>query len=427
LLQNIVCYYWESKVKGDMESILIVTPHFYPENFKINDFALDFVKRGYRVDVLTAVPDYPRGSFYPGYGIFKNNRQIFNGVRIFRSPIVARGKGTGVNLAINYISLLIGSVITAATLINNKYDLIFVYEPSPITIGIPAIFLKKALRIPLVFWVLDLWPESVIAASKLNNQKVIQVLEPLVRWIYKHSDKILVSSRGYLNSVQDKVDATEKVEYFPQWAESIFKPLTNKNYLLNSIPRDSFKIMFAGNIGEAQDFSSIIEAAISLRDHKDIQWIVLGSGRKLGWVQQKIQENQLEGCFHMLGSFPMEKMPEFYAHADAMLFSLKSEHIFSITVPAKVQSYLACGKPVLAMIDGEGADIIDEAEAGYTSPAEDPKKLVKNILKMSQSPSTEMEQMGLNALAYYRANFDREYLLNKAEIMFSSIQGRFSG
>ena len=409
-----------------MKKLLIVTPHFYPENFKINDFALDFVKRGYRVDVLTAVPDYPGGSFYSGYGILKNNRQIIKGVRIFRSPIVARGKGTAVNLAINYISLLIGSVITATTLINNKYDLIFVYEPSPITIGIPAILLKKMLRIPLVFWVLDLWPESVIAASKLNNQKVVRVLEPLVRWIYKHSDKILVSSRGYLKSVQEKVGVTKKVEYFPQWAEPMFKPLSNENYLLKSIPRDSFKIMFAGNIGEAQDFSSIIQAATSLRDHKDIQWIVLGVGRKFDWVQEKIQENQLEECFHMLGSYPLEMMPEFYAHADSMLFSLKNEKIFSITVPAKVQSYLACGKPVLAMINGEGANIIDEAEAGYTSPAEDPNKLAKNILKMSRLPRAEMEKMGLNALDYYKSNFNRDRLLNKIDNMFNLMLERSS-
>ena len=409
-----------------MKNLLIVTPHFYPENFRINDLAFSFAKRGYRVDVLTAVPDYPEGRYYKGYGIFKKSREVVNGVRVYRSPIIARGEGRGFNLGVNYLSLLFGSVITAVGLIRNGYDLVFVYEPSPITIGIPAIIIKKALRIPLVFWVLDLWPESVIAASNVRKQFIIRWLDWIVAWTYKHSDKVLVSSRGYIASVNQKVDSIDKVEYFPQWAEPIFRPMKVSGILPKSIPSNSFIIMFAGNIGEAQDFPSIIEAANSLKHIKSIQWVILGNGRKKVWLENKIKEMQMEECFHLLGSFSLEEMPKFYAEADAMLFSLKREDIFSLTVPAKVQSYLACGKPIIAMIDGEGATIIEEARAGLTCAAEEPSRLAKNIIKMSELSVGERKKMGSNAVKYYCENFERNALLNKIEGVFNTLQPRTS-
>ena len=179
--------------------------------------------------------------------------------------------------------------------------------------------------------------------------------------------------------------------------------------------------MFAGNIGEAQDFPSILEAANQLKKYNDVQWIILGRGRKEEWVKLKIKEYELENCFHMLGNFPLEKMPSFYANADAMLFSLKDEYIFSITIPAKVQSYLACGKPILAMINGEGGEIVNDANAGLTCSAESPKKLVENILKMKKMSAKDIHSMGSNARKYYNDNFERAYLFNKAEYIFKTM------
>jgi glycosyltransferase involved in cell wall biosynthesis len=402
-------------------NILIVTPHFYPENFRINDFAIEYHKRGHHISVLTAIPDYPKGKFYDGYGVFKNNRETYNGIEIYRAPIIPRGSGSNLRLALNYISFVVGGIFTSLFLLKNEIDLIFVFAPSPITVGIPAIFIKKIKKIPLCFWVLDLWPESVVSAGNLKSSLIPKILNPVVKFIYKHSDRILVSSNGFINSIVDKEVSRDKLEFFPQWAETIFKPIKSNEYILGEIPKNSFKIMFAGNIGEAQDFSSILEAAQLLKSDPNIQWIILGGGRREEWVKSRIKEYELENCFHLLGSFPLDKMPEFYANADVMLFSLKDEYIFSITIPAKVQTYLACAKPVLAMVNGEAGEIVKNANAGLVCPAESPEALVKNILILQKMETDELSEMGKNARKYYDEYFERSLLFDKAENIFKEI------
>ena len=402
-------------------NILIVTPHFHPENSRINDFALEFQKRGHNITVLTAIPDYPGGKYYDGYGIFKKNREVSNSINIYRAPLIPRGSGSNIRLALNYISFIFGALFTSLFMMKNEFDIVFVFEPSPITVGIPAIFIKKIKKIPLCFWVLDLWPESVVSAGNLKSSFIPRILNPIVRYIYKHSDRILVSSNGFMNSIVDKGISKDKIEFFPQWAEPIFKPMKSNKFLLTGVPEKSFKIMFAGNIGEAQDFPSIIEAARQLRHDQDIQWVVLGGGRREEWVKSKIKEYELENSFHLLGSFPLEKMPEFYANADAMLFSLKDEYIFSITIPAKVQSYLACGKPILAMVNGEGGKVVVDAKAGFSCAAESPHELVQNILKMKTMREKDLSEMGENARKYYDDNFERSYLFDKAENIFRTM------
>ena len=402
-------------------NILIVSQYFYPENFRINDFAQEFQSRGHKVTILTGTPNYPGGDYYEGYGAFKKNRESYEGIEIFRSPLIPRGSGSSVRLALNYISFIFGSIFTSFFLLNKKFDIIFVFEPSPITVCLPAIFIKKIKNIPICFWVLDLWPESVVSAGNLKTGIIPKILNPLVKFIYTNSDKILVSSRGFINSIVEKGINKNKVDFFPQWAEPIFKPVKPDKNNLDFIPQNSFKIMFAGNIGEAQDFPSIIEAAIILKAKKNIHWVILGGGRKEDWVKAEIKKNKLENCFHIMGSYPLEKMPEFYAQADCMLFSLKKEYIFSITIPAKVQTYLACAKPVLAMIDGEASKMIDDAQAGLTCPSERPELLASNIKELSSLGQNELNRMGQNALDYYNKEFERTMLMDRMESIFNKM------
>ena len=399
-------------------NILIVTQYFYPENFRVNDLATEFKNRGHEITVLTGIPNYPAGKYYNGYGVVKNNRETYKGIKIFRSPLIPRGSGSSVRLALNYISFIIGSIFTSLFLLRKKFDIIFVFEPSPITVCLPAIFIKKIKRIPICFWVLDLWPESVVSAGNLKTGLIPKILNPLVKFIYKHSDKILVSSRGFINSIEEKGINKNKVNFFPQWAEPIFKPLKPERILLTSISTNDFIVMFAGNIGEAQDFPSILEAAKLLREYSNIHWVILGGGRKEKWVRERVDEFNLGSNFHLLGSYPLEKMPEFYSHADCMLFSLKKEYIFSITIPAKVQTYLACAKPVVAMIDGEAAKIIDDSKAGISCPSESTEILSKNIKHLSLMKKNDLNKLGENALAYYNKEFERDMLIDEMEKLF---------
>ncbi len=401
-------------------NILIVSQYFYPENFRLNDFAVSFMNKGHNVSVLTSIPNYPDGAFYEGYGIFGKFNDVYEGIRIYRSPTIPRGTGSNTRLAINYISFVIGGILRSLFILKNEYDIIFVFG-SPITVGFPAIFIKILKNVKICFWVVDLWPDSVVFGGNLKSNFIPMILTPMVRFIYNQSDKILVSSNGFIDSIVNNGVNRNKIQYFPQWAESMFIPMKSKNNLLRNIPNKSLKIMFAGNIGEAQDFPSILEAAKYLNDFKDIHWIILGGGSKKKWVDMKIKDSNMESNFHLFGSFPVEKMPEFYSNADVMLFSLKDEYIFSVTIPAKVQSYLACAKPILAMINGEAGKIIDDASAGLTCPAASPKLLAENIIKIKEMNQDELDEMGFNGRKYYIENFDRSTLLNKAEKIFYSM------
>ena len=404
--------------------ILIVTPHFWPENFRINDFAFEFVNRGHEVSVLTAVPDYPHGQFHEGYNIYKNNREVINNVKIFRAPLIPRGNGSGIRLAINYLSLIIGSILTAINLLKFNYDIVFVYQPSPITIGIPAILIKKFKRIPMVFWVLDLWPESIYAASSAKSRIFEYFLLPIVKLVYYYSDELLVSSEGYIDSIVKKGIPRSKISFFPQWSEDIKPPKVNNPINLPNIPSGAFIIMFAGNIGEAQNFDTILSAAKLLIYNRKIHWVVLGDGRKSNWVKQKSVELGISGNFHLLGRFPVEAMPDYFSKAHIMLLPLKNEHIFSLTIPAKLQSYFANKKPVLALISGISAKIINDTNSGFVCSPDSPSDIVKAVKKAYDLPVAELTKMGENAYEYYQNNFNREILFNKIDSRFENLINR---
>jgi colanic acid biosynthesis glycosyl transferase WcaI len=396
-------------------NILIVSQYFYPEIFRINDLANEFQSKGHQLTILTGTPNYPSGQFFDGYGIFKKNIDNYKGMRVLRCPLIPRGSASSLRLVLNYVSFVFSSIIASLFLLNKDYDIIFVFEPSPITVCLPAIFIKKIKKIPICFWVLDLWPESVISAGNFKTENISKLLNPLVKFIYNHSDKILVSSQGFIKSIVAKGISKKKITYLPQWAETLFKPVKNHGNELSFIPNDSFKIMFAGNIGEAQDFPSIIKCASILKKYQHIHWIILGDGRKKEWVQSEIKKQNLESNFHLLGKFPLEKMPSFYSQADCMLFSLKKDDIFSITVPAKVQTYLACAKPIIAMIDGEASKIIIDSKAGFVSPSQSPVLLAKNIKKISLLSQNELNKLGKKAFNYYKSEFERSFLIEKIE------------
>lgn len=396
-----------------MEKILICTNHFYPETFRCNDVAFELAHRGYDVTVLTAIPDYPKGKYYDGYGIFRKRRETVNGVKVIRGFIIPRGNGGGVRLLINYLSFLISSVFISLFLgLFRKYDKVLIHETSPVMIGIPAVIVSKIQKVPLFFWVLDLWPESLQAAGGINNPKVLGVFEKLTTWIYKNSDKILISSKGFEESIKEKGDFGSKIVYFPNWADKALE--LNVDYQIPDLP-NGFIVMFAGNIGEAQDFDHIMEAAKYLKDARQIHFVFVGDGRKRPWVEKYRDDHQLQNTVHWLGRHPVEAMPAFFEQADVMLMTLKDVSIFSLTAPAKLQAYMSAGKPILAMMDGEGPRIIEEASCGFSVPASDSHALAEIIIRLSKMPKEELQKLGQNGKAYQQTYFDLEKSINHLE------------
>jgi glycosyltransferase involved in cell wall biosynthesis len=384
--------------------VLLVTQYFYPENFKSNDIAFELTKRGYEVTVLTGIPNYPQGSFYQGYGFFRKRLQLIDGVKVRRAFLFPRGKGGGIRLALNYFSWAFFASIFAFFLsLFYKYDAVIVHEPSPITQGIPAILVKKIQRIPLYFWVLDLWPESLISAGGVTNKRVIRLFTNIAKWIYNNSDKILISSKGFRESILEKGDYNDKIVYFPNWGENIFY-CSESSFQIPLLPK-GFLVMFAGNIGEAQDFESIMRAALQLKE-ENIKFILIGDGRKKQWVESFIKEHDLYQTVYCLGCFPIDAMPSFFAQANLMLLSLKNELIFNLTVPAKLQAYMAAGKPVIAMLNGEGRNIIEESGCGLSVAAGDFNALAESLMKLKDMSLDEMKKLGENGNRYFMQYFN---------------------
>ena len=396
-----------------MEKILICTNHFYPETFRCNDVAFELASRGYDVTVLTAIPDYPKGKYYDGYGVFRKRCETINGVKVIRGFIIPRGNGGAIRLLLNYLSYFISSIIISIFLgLFRKYDKVLIHETSPVMIGVPAVIVKKLRKCPLYFWVLDLWPESLQAAGGISNKRVLMAFEKLTTWLYKKSDKILISSKGFEESIVEKGDFKDKIIYFPNWADKALE--VKGDYKLPDMP-SGFKVMFAGNIGEAQDFDHIMEAAKLLENEKDIHFVFVGDGRKRSWVENFRDENQLKDTIHWVGRHPVEAMPAFFEQADVMLMTLKDVSIFSLTAPAKLQAYMSAGKPILAMMNGEGPRIIKEAACGYSVPASDSRALADTILELSRMSKEELKVLGRNGRLYQQQHFDLDKSINHLE------------
>ncbi|MEG1854768.1 MAG: glycosyltransferase family 4 protein [Acinetobacter sp.] len=390
------------------QHLLFITQYFYPENFKGNDIAFDLVQRGVDVTVITGIPNYPSGKFYKGYGLFKKTRETINGVHIIRIPLVPRGSNS-IMLMLNYFSFaFFASIFTFFHCLLHKYDSCFIQQLSPITIALPGIIFKKLTHKPLSCWVLDLWPESLQSAGGVHNKMVLSFFDYIASMMYRNSDNILISSRGFEDFIAKKGDFKYKISYFPNWADHVLNHAFECN--LPAMPV-GFRVMFAGNIGEAQDFNHLVEAAKLLSLEDEIKLIIIGDGRKKMWVDEQIVKYKLENVMYMFGRYPIESMPAFFRMADVMLVSLKNEIIFNLTAPAKIQAYMSVEKPIVAMMNGEGAAIVRDAQCGIIVPAESPIALVEALKQIKNLTAKERTILGINGRNYCETHFDKDRCL----------------
>jgi colanic acid biosynthesis glycosyl transferase WcaI len=328
---------------------------------------------------------------------------------------------------LNYLSFVIsGTVFGAWKLRGKSFDAIFVHESSPVTVGLPAVALRVLKRAPVAFWVLDLWPETLEAVGVVRSKRVLAMVGKLVSFIYDRCDMILAQSRSFIPQIARYCADTERIVYFPSWAEPLFES-SGKVDPAPEVPEadGTFDIMFAGNIGDAQDFPAILDAAELLREDSRIRWLIVGDGRVAQWVRSEIKRRGLERSVLMLGRFPLERMPSFYARADALLVSLKDEPIFAMTIPGKLQSYLAAGIPIIAMLNGEGADVVRRAEAGLTCSAGDSRGLADIATKLADMPEEERRRLGRNAMAVSASDFNRERLMTSLETWLAELNRKF--
>lgn len=400
--------------------ILVVSQYFHPETFRINDMCTEWVKRGYKVTVITGIPNYPMGKTFEGYGLNKRRHEEWNGVEIMRIPLVPRGKGS-IGMMLNYVSFMISGIV-AGKCKKVKADVVFSFEVSPMTQVLSGVSFAKRLKVPHFLYVQDLWPENVITVTGIHNPVVIGPIQKMVDYIYKNTDEIFATSRSFVNAICDrkKKVPSEKVHYWPQYAEEFYHPedkiKAKEEIRKMGISEDnSFKVVFTGNIGTAQGLQILPRTADILKA-ENIKFVLVGDGRYLEEFNKEVADRKLEDKFIMIERQPAEKISMILAWCDVAFISFANDELWTKTIPAKLQSYMACGMPVVASAQGETEKIINEAKCGKCVPIGDEKALAEAISNMMNE---NLVSMGNNSRQYFLSHFDKQKLMDEMDDYFA--------
>lgn len=388
-------------------NILIVTQYFRPESFIINDVADRLRLLGHDVTVATGKPNYPTGKIFDGYRSYGISKETLdNGIAIYRIPIIPRGASRPLNLVLNYASFLLsGLFLLPIALTRQKFDAVLFFGVSPLTSAIPAALISRLKKAPLAIWVQDLWPETIKAASKVQNRLVLRLVELVMKYIYRFSDTVIVQSRAFIDPISSLCNI-EKVRYIPNPApdEPTSCPLSAS---VSELFNDCFSIVFAGNLGKAQSLETILKAAERLRAYEHIKFIVIGDGSEANQLSKRLTESGLANVV-MTGQLDRKMMPSVYSLASALLVTLKNDPAFSMVIPSKVQAYMQAGKPIIAAVDGEGARLISETGCGHAVAAEDDRALAETILTFAAMPANRLSEMGRAGRQHYQTHFQVE-------------------
>lgn len=381
--------------------ILMISQYYSPEPFRHPDICQELVKRGHQVTAVVGTPNYPMGKIYPGYRFGKRRDEVIQGVRVHRCFTIGR-RNNNLFRVLNYYSYALSAKAYLRRM-KSEYDVVFVNQLSPVMMAEPAMQWKKRYGTRVVLYCLDLWPESLIAGGVTRSSALYRMFHKVSERIYKRADRVLITSRAFADYFREEF-GIEKTEYLPQYAEAIFTPEQCRK-----TADEYVDLMFAGNVGAAQSVDTILEAAKLTQDLPNLRWHIVGDGSEL-----KRLEKQAAGLTNVIihGRKPLEEMPEMYAKADAMLVTMQKDPIISMTLPGKVQTYLAAGKPVLGAIDGEAAYVIADAQCGLCGPAEDGARLAQNARDFL---SCDRAAMADNARKYYLNHFEKQRFLDALE------------
>ena len=404
--------------------ILIVGQHFWPESFRINDIA-DFLanEKGCTVDVLCGLPNYPSGKFPNGYGYFKNRRQVHKNIKIRRAFEIPRGNNSNLRIFLNYISFPIASLFHIPRLLTRKYDKILLYQLSPVMMTVTGILLGKLTRTETTMYVLDLWPENLYSVLDIKSPILRKIAASVSHWHYRHADKLVALSE----TMRDKLIAVtnipaDKIIVIPQAAEKLYEQQIEDKELQKRF-KDTFNIVFAGNISPAQSFPTMIKAAEILKQkgYDDIRWVIVGDGMSRQQVEKDVIEKGLGDIFVFEGQKPIEDMPKYTVIANGLVGCLAKSDLLEATIPAKVMSYIASSKPLLLAMDGEVQKLINTTiRGGFAGPTEDYETLADNIEILYKLPASERQSIESRLRAYHEKHLGRNLLLEKLDTFIFS-------
>lgn len=395
--------------------ILIVSQYFYPENFRINDIVKELVDSGNSVTVLTGIPNYSQNSFFPGYDFFGPFSEDLFGAKVIRVPLLPRGKANFFRLFLNYFSFVFFSSVRSVFLSHEKFDRIFVFAPSPIFVCIPGIILKLINKSHLSIWILDLWPESLIATDVIRDGFLSKMIRAWVAKLYNFFDVLFVSSEGFKQNIKTYFDIDAPIVVLPNWLEDVYR--TNNCTDDKTIDPSNNKVqtlVFAGNIGFFQGLDTMIEAlAPILRSNPNLKVILAGDGRARDELERYVKQIGLAERVVFIGLKNPTELVEYLREASALLISVVDNHASFWTLPGKLQTYMGMGKPVLGIASGETKRVIEMSDCGYCAEAGDAdgfKFLVNKFLTLSRS---EQDNMGVNGRNYAEIYFQKRLIIGK--------------
>lgn len=394
--------------------LLLITQYFWPENFRVNDMVEGFVAAGHEVTVLTGFPNYPAGKIFPGYKKWKLfQRETYKGAKVVRVWLHPDHSLSIVQRLLNYGSFALTATVLGPFLTGLGFDRILVFQPGPFSAGFPAIVYKLLMRSPALIWVQDIWPDGLRDSGVVKNERLLRIVEWCARTVYAFFDTVMISSPGFKDPLVRMNVKPERICFLPQWSEDVYQSvMPDETLRAEEGMGGRFNILFAGNVGVIQNLEMVLDVADQLREYPDIHFVIVGDGIRLDALKEEARRRRLDNI-SFKGRKPLEAMPGWFALADVLLVQLKKSPIFDMTIPGKLQSYLACGKPVIAALDGTGAQVVREAGAGMVCEPDSPQSLKKAVLFLYNLPPEERIKMGLAGKAYYDRHFTRPVIMGR--------------
>jgi len=398
------------------KKILIVGQHFWPETFRVTDIAEGLIENGYEVDVLCGIPNYPAGKFFNGYNLSKKRVENYKGINIIRVPEIPRGTNTNFRIFLNYISYPFFALFYIPKLMRNNYDRILVYQLSPVLMGLPGILLAKLTKTKLFMYVPDFWPHSLFSVVDIKNETIRRWLTNMSYWHYRQADGLIGVFKGIQTRFVSEVGiAKKKTIYIPQAPEKIYEQEIHDKALEKRFSK-TFNLVFAGNINPAQSFDTVVAAAKKVYDqgYTNLNYIIIGEGMSKKWLMKEVKKLGIDSQFTFEGLKPVEEIPKYQTIADALIVALSRSPLFEYGIPAKVQSYMASGRPIVGAMDGEVQRLInDYSKSGICVDSGDSDGLAKAIIKLVKMKESSRLKMGENGRKYHFAHFERNYNLQR--------------
>jgi glycosyltransferase involved in cell wall biosynthesis len=391
--------------------LLLVTQYFWPESFRVNHLVEAWRELGHDVTVLANMPSYPAGRTFEGYSWRGPYRETYCGADVRRVPTLPRGRRRNLRVGLTYLSFIASSVILAPFVARGRYDAVFVYAPSPITVALPAMLMKRLRGAPMAIWVQDLWPDNLASLGIVRSPTLLRMATALGRWIYRRCDLVLVQSAAFDGPVRRVCPEVAKIRVLPNWADDFYRPeIVEPDAPERREFPGGFTIVFGGNLGSAQALEIVLDAAAMLRDG-GVRWVFIGDGHERASLESESRRRGLDDVVRFLGWRPETAMPRYLSLADALLVSLRRNESFASTIPAKLQTSLAVGRPILAALEGEGARIVRDARAGVVVEPENARALADGVRALMTAGAEARAEMGRRGRAYATAHFDRATLV----------------